>query len=240
MPSPPQVLSIQVGRTQQFDSPDDAGDGSAKLWESAINKEPVVGPVFISTEYIEGDQQADLVHHGGPDKAVCAYPSEHYEYWSETYCDIQWGAGYFGENLTLAGLLEPDVCIGDTFEVGECVLQVSQPRQPCWKLSRRWKLPKLAVHVQRTRLTGWYFRVLQPGVIEVGQAMRMIDRLDPKWTISAANEIMFAKPRDATRDQELAACPVLSQSWRETLLRRAAESSDSVPIGRHSIARRPG
>lgn len=221
MPPPPHVLSIQVGRTRQFNSPDDARDNSAKSWESAISKEPVVGSVLVSTGNIEGDQQADLVHHGGPDKAVCAYSSEHYEYWSKTYRDIHWRPGYFGENLTLAGLLEPHVCIGDTFKVGECVLQVSQPRQPCWKLSRRWNLPKLAVDVQRTRLTGWYFRVLHPGNIAVGQAMRMIDRLDPKWTITVANEIMFAKPRDPARDQELAACPRLSKSWRETLGQRA-------------------
>ncbi|MGB7323725.1 MAG: MOSC domain-containing protein [Rubripirellula sp.] len=83
----------------------------------------------------------------------------------------------------------------DVFALGTCVLQVSQPRQPCWKLSRRWSLPKLAVQVQRTRRTGWYLRVIQEGAIVTGQAMRLIERPHSQWTIEAANEIMFAKPR---------------------------------------------
>jgi len=221
MPSTSQILSIQVGRSRQFDSRSDTDQDAAKSWKSAINKEPVDGPVAVSTTNVDGDQQADLVHHGGSDKAICAYASEHYAFWSQTYPEIIWGPGCFGENLTLAGLLESDVCVGDVFEAGDCVLQVSQPRQPCWKLSRYWDLPKLAVRVQQTRLTGWYFRVLQPGVLEAGVEINRIERTHPQWSIMAANEVMYAKPRDSARDRELAACEALSQSWCETLGQRA-------------------
>ncbi|TWU03627.1 MOSC domain-containing protein [Neorhodopirellula pilleata] len=222
MPSSPHVVSIQVGRPRQFDSTEDADVGTGKPWESAIIKRPVSGPVSVFTENIDGDHQADLVHHGGPDKAVCAYASERFGFWSQTYPEIDWRPGCFGENLTLSGLVEPDVCIGDTFKVGDCVLQISQPRQPCWKLSRRWYLPKLAVLVQQTRFTGWYFRVLQSGIIEAGNVMRLTDRQYPQWSITAANDVMFAKPRDPARDRALADCPALSQSWRESLTQRAS------------------
>jgi len=189
-----------------------------------IIKQRVDIPVNVRTENIDGDQQADLVHHGGPDKAICAYPLHNYVFWIREFPGIDWQAGYFGENLTLSGIGEADVCIGDSFEVGSCVLQISQPRQPCWKLSRRWKLPKLAVRVQQTGRTGWYLRVLNEGLLESGQVMKLIERSNPRWTIASANDVMFAKPRNFVDDQDLAACQLLSSSGRETLRTRAGSS----------------
>ncbi|MBJ8032143.1 MOSC domain-containing protein, partial [Bacillus cereus group sp. N21] len=88
-----------------------------------------------------GDGQADLVHHGGVDKAVCVYSGEHYSYWEETLNqDLEYGA--FGENITVSGMREEDVCIGDTFELGEAIVQVTQPRQPCFKLAKKYNIPK--------------------------------------------------------------------------------------------------
>lgn len=210
------VLSIHVGRPRCFNTGDDAD----KPWTSGIAKLPVSGPVTIRQFNIEGDEQADLKHHGGPDKAVLAYPTEHYRFWADEFDSVDWCPGCFGENLPLEGCTESDVCIGDVFEFGDARLQVSQPRQPCWKLSRRWKIPKLAVRVQQTRRTGWYFRVLQQGVAEAGQLMRLIERPATRWTISVANEIMFAKPRDSVLDAELSRVDALSASWKETLSKR--------------------
>lgn len=215
------VIAIHVGHPQCFD----AGDGSGKPWTSGIVKKTVAGPIRVGRLNLDGDQQADLVHHGGPDKAVLAYPARNYEAWRNEFPSINWQPGSFGENLTLAGVTENDVCIGDVFGLGNCLLQVSQPRQPCWKLSRRWNLSKLAVRVQETRLTGWYLRVLEEGTIETGQPMRLIKRPHPRWTVLISNEIMFAKPRDNQLDQELAACPALSSSWHETLCNRALQSA---------------
>jgi len=220
-----EVVSIQVGRPKKFGAAEAVADGTEKFWHSAIVKMPLAGPVAVARANLAGDRQADLKHHGGPDKAVLIYASEHFDFWSNEYPAIDWTAGCFGENLTTSGLIEADVCLGDVFRLGSCVLQVSQPRQPCWKLSRRWNLPKLAVRVQQTGLTGWYLRVVQEGFIEAGQTMSLIARLHPEWTIASANAVMFAKPRDPTRDRQLAECAALSASWRETLARRASRSA---------------
>lgn len=227
-----QVIAIHVGRPRSFAAEDDSG----KPWTSGIVKSLVSGSVYVSRLNIAGDEQADLVHHGGFDKAVLVYPEESYSFWKTEFPSIQWQPGCFGENLTLTGLSEPNVCIGDVFTLGKCVLQVSQPRQPCWKLSRRWGLPKLAVRVQETRLTGWYLRVLKEGEIKAGQAMVLIERPCPQWNVQRANEIMFAKPQDHLMDEQLAACPGLSKSWRETLGRRAKRSVEvSEVVERHRL-----
>jgi len=157
-----------------------------------------------------------------------AYPSEHFTLWRSEFPSHDWQNGCFGENLTLSGAVEQDVCIGDIFSIGSAVLQISQPRQPCWKLSRRWNLPKLAVRVQQTRRTGWYLRVLEEGVIEPGGTMRLAKRPHPKWTVSLANEIMFSSPRDREADAALSRCPDLSESWQRTLSRRAGMDSTSI------------
>ncbi|WP_146600285.1 MOSC domain-containing protein [Novipirellula aureliae] len=224
----PKVLSIQVGRPQHFDDVDSPANRPMKPWTSGIVKQLVNGPVMVRCTNIDGDEQADLVHHGGVDKAVLAYSVLHYAFWKTQHQEVEWQAGCFGENLTLDGVTEADVCIGDQFEIGSCVLQISQPRQPCWKLSRRWNLPKLAVQVQQTRRTGWYLRVIKEGVIEAGQTMRLVERPYPRWTIEKANSIMFAKPRDPVQDQALAECTALSASWRETLGQRSLRSNEQI------------
>ena len=116
------------------------GPGSAspgeKAWESGIFKDPVTSPLWLSYGGLRGDGQADRKHHGGPDKAVCAYCAQHYEYWQRQAQLGAMGFGGFGENLTLGGADETQLCIGDRFELGEAVVEVSQPRQPCWKLAR--------------------------------------------------------------------------------------------------------
>lgn len=218
------VLAIHVGRPRTFQVDSDPGGQSNtqsdRPWTSGIIKGPIDGPVMVRQTNLDGDEQADLVNHGGVDKAVLAYPGESYAFWQNEFPSVDWRAGSFGENLTLSGLLEKEVCIGDVHRCGECVLQVSQPRQPCWKLSKRWKLPKLAVRVQQTRHTGWYYRVIQEGPIKSGQSIRLEERSLPNWTVSAANEVMYGKPVDPDALRELAGCPLLSNSWRETLARR--------------------
>lgn len=176
---------------------------------------------MVHATKIQGDQQADLVHHGGPDKAVLAYPQENYPIWQNEFPEVDWQPGCVGENLTTRGLDEDDVCIGDVWSVGQCLMQVSQPRQPCWKLSRRWNLPRLAVRVQQTRRTGWYLRVLQEGEIEAGQTITRVERSQPSWTIRRCNDVMYANPREAADDRELAKVPELALAWQEPLAKRS-------------------
>ena len=209
------VESIQVGRTQTY-----LGD-DGKSWESAIGKTTVAGPVVVHPESLEGDQQADRVHHGGLDKAILAYSCAHFDAWKIDFPDCSVSGGTFGENLTVDGMSEPDVCIGDVFQVGSSVLQVSQPRQPCWKLSRKWNLPKLAVHVQKTGRTGWYFRVIETGVINPGDLLELIDRPHAEFSVMRAHKIMHTKRRSKADDLMLSDCEALSSSWRDQLRLRA-------------------
>jgi MOSC domain-containing protein YiiM len=210
-----QIISIQAGKIETFYG--DPGDS----WKSAINKTNVSGAVHVGLLGMAGDEQADLVNHGGPDKAILAYASKHYEAWNSEFPDKSFEVGGFGENLTVVKLDESSCFVGDIFRIGDCLLQISQPRQPCWKLSGRWNLPKLAVLVQQNGRTGWYFRVLNEGVIEVGMNLELVDRPYPEFSVAWANSVMYAKPRRPEDDRRLAACPSLSESWRTHLEHRS-------------------
>jgi MOSC domain-containing protein YiiM len=217
------IVAVQVGKCRSYLKDGDPN----RPWVSAIDKSVVDGPVSVSKLGLEGDEQADKKHHGGIDKAVLGYCESHLSFWKSEFPEFQWDSGAFGENLTFSGMLETEVCVGDVFECQSAEseglrLQVSQPREPCWKLSQRWGLPKLAVRVQQTRRTGWYLRVLQPGVVQAGQELRLIERPHPEFTIETANDILFAKPRDAAADLRLAACKHLSDAWKENLIGRSA------------------
>lgn len=181
-------------------------------------KDPVTGPVAVGFTNLAGDGQADLANHGGPDKAVLAYPADHYPDWRESLGmpDLPFGA--FGENLSITGQIETDVCIGDVFRVGSAVLAVSQPRQPCWKLARRWKIKDLPARVVESGRCGWYYRVLQEGMVRAGDAVELTERPNPEWTVRRAHRVMFF---DKHLSAELAAVPGLSESWRESLAHRA-------------------
>lgn len=218
------IVSVQVGVCRSF-----LKDGDPdRPWISAIEKGIVSGPVPVSELGLEGDEQADKVHHGGIDKAVLGYCATHYPFWKNEFSGIQWAPGAFGENLTLSGMLESDVCIGDVFECQSADarglrLQISQPREPCWKLSQRWGVPKLAVRVQATGRTGWYMRVLHGGEVQAGQTLRLVQRPHPEFTVDVANRILFAKPRDTAADLRLAECDSLSEAWKENLIRRSGK-----------------
>lgn len=141
---------------------------------TGIYKHPVEGPLFLSSLNFAGDGQADLVHHGGVDKAVCAYPSEHYPYWEKSLGKpIEYAA--FGENLTLQGLLEDQVCIGDVYRIGDAVLQISQPRYPCFKLSQKHDVKDMPARVLNTGYSGFYFRVLEEGEVHSSSPVTQLE-----------------------------------------------------------------
>ncbi len=214
------LLSIQVGLPQNL-GVENATDPMDKPWTTGFFKEKVAGRIRLGKTNLDGDGQADLQHHGGLEKAVNVYPSEHYSYWREELKKREMLFGAFGENFTTAGLLEQTACIGDVFSIGEAVVQISQPRQPCWKLARRWRIKDLAAKVQKTGLTGWYFRVLQEGCVEENLIFRLLERPHPVWTVSLANTIMHRRKHDIEAARLLASCPALSQNWRESLSKRA-------------------
>jgi MOSC domain-containing protein YiiM len=217
-PPYPTILSLRVGLPREVDA-----DGArGRPWRTGSFKEAVGGPVRLGRTGLEGDGQADLRVHGGPDKAVCAYPAAHYPHWRRDLelDDATFAFGAFGENVTVGGAAEPDVCVGDVFAAGGARVEVSQPRQPCWKLARRWETDDLALRVQRTGFTGWYFRVLEEGEIEAGLPLVLIDRPYPEWTVERANEVMGDVRGHLQAAAALARCPALSRSWKMSLAKR--------------------
>ena len=209
------LLSIQVGLPVRRGT-EGATDPAEAPWSSAIFKDAVTGPVRLDLTNLAGDGQADLTVHGGPDKAILAYSADHYPAWRRELGLPEMGPGAFGENFAVGGLAEKDVCIGDSFTVGEALVQVSQPRAPCWKLARRWKLPDLPKRVVQTGRTGWYLRVLRPGLVEAGQPMVLVERPFPRFAIARVNGAAYGSPGDRDLAPELAACPLLSQGWRRS------------------------
>lgn len=208
----PTLLSIQVGRPVSREHPDGQ-------WLSSIYKHTVDTPVRLDPLNLEGDEQADLNVHGGRDKAVCVYSADHFAYWREALGRPDLGAGAFGENFTVSGLDETTVCLGDVFAVGTVLVEVSQPRGPCWKLGRKWDrldLPKLVLKAGKT---GWYFRVKRPGQVEAGEGIRLVERPYAQWTIVEVNRVAYAKKTKEMADarRALASCAALAESWRADL-----------------------
>ena len=172
------LYSVQVGMPRSYGS-EDAFDPHDKPWMTGFFKTPVEGPVFVGSTNLVGDGQADLKNHGGVDKAVLAYSADHYPKWRDELRLPDMPCGAFGENLTIAGLSEQSVCIGDLFRLGEVLFEVSQPRQPCWKLARRWRMHELTGLVVNNGRSGWYLRVLSEGSVEAGMPVTLIERPNP-------------------------------------------------------------
>lgn len=213
------LLSIQVGEPRTYTQPPRFTRRPAP-WSSGFVKEAVHGPVHLGPTHLAGDGQADLKAHGGRDKAVNVYPSEHYPHWQQAGVLNDRHPGQFGENFTIQGLLETEVCIGDQFRVGEATVEVSQPRQPCWKLAHFVNCSDLVKRVVAAGRTGWYFRVLEPGLVQPGAAVELLARPYAQWSLAEANRVMHHDRDDREAARALAACPALSESWRQSLQRR--------------------
>ncbi len=164
------VGALNVGRPRTLGR-ESAADRFDQAWTTGIFKTPVEGPVHLSSLGFTGDGQADLTVHGGPDKAVCVYSADHYPGWRHTLGIDPFPFGAFGENLAIDGLDEEQVCIGDVWSVGDALVQVSQPRQPCWKLAMKWRRRTLTDEVVASGHTGWYFRVQREGTVAAGASL---------------------------------------------------------------------
>lgn len=206
------IVSVNVGMPREH-GVEGAAIPMDRPWTTGFFKEPVGGPVRVGTTNLEGDGQADLRVHGGPDKAVLLYAAAHYPAWQEEL-GFAMPFGAFGENLSVEGMTEAEACIGDVLEIGTARLQVAQPRGPCWKIARRWKMRDLSARVQRSGRTGWYARVLQEGVVQAGDPVVLVHRPHPEWTVARANELLHAKPGREAESKALAALTELDASWR--------------------------
>lgn len=188
---------------------------------TGIYKTKVTEPIFLTKLNFTGDAQADLVHHGGVDKAVCVYCFEHYPFWEEEL-GKSLEPGAFGENLTVERLMEQDVCIGDIFQLGEALVQISQPRRPCYKLAKRHARADLPMLVQETGYTGYYFRVLEEGLVSPDDGLLLKERHPQQMTVAHANRIMYEDKWNRQALETILAVQELSSSWRQTFLKRLA------------------
>jgi MOSC domain-containing protein YiiM len=216
-----ELLGVQVGKVRRMVMPDGVRvDYRHPFWTSGIIKEPVSAPLRVTAAGVEGDAQADLGNHGGPDNVVLAYDADHYPLWREKLAIVDLSYGAFGENFTLRGFSDATVCIGDVWEVGGeggLLLQVSQPRQPCYKLARRLQQPHIVKMVHETGWGGWYLRVLREGTAAVGMPIRQVQRLHPEWTVVDALTAMYGRKRDVDKAMALAGVEALSVRWKREL-----------------------
>lgn len=218
----PSLVSIQTGQPQRYEPVE--GEASTKGWTTAFFKTPVLGPIAAGPTGLEGDQVAETRVHGGRDKAVCVYSADRFGHWRGDLglSEDEFGPAAFGENFTVTGLDESSVCLGDRWRIGTATFEVSQPRQPCWKLARRWKTKDLAVRVQQTGYSGWYLRVVEEGTVTAGDAIQVFQNPLPEWTIARANEVMYDGQGDRDATAELAAVEPLAGSWKRQLSKRLA------------------
>lgn len=215
------LVSIQVGLPQER-VVDGGKNADERTWESGIFKFPVSGPVRLGALNLEGDGQADLQNHGGLFRAVLGYSADHYPTWRADLemPDLAYGA--FGENFTIQGLTDETVYLGDVYAVGETRLQVTQPRMPCWKLAARWRIKDLTARVHERNWGGWYHRVLKEGLVEAGQAVKLVERGSSDFSIAFIAALMKQWIDDRGAMRALAAHPVLTPRWREVFAERAA------------------
>lgn len=207
----PHIINVLAGKAVPYTRP-----GTT----SGIHKSPLAGNITVGPLGVECDEQGDRRVHGGVDKAVHCYPSEHYPYWQERLGspDVLARPGAFGENLHTVGLTEDTVCLGDHYRAGSVLFSVSQGRQPCWKLNDRFHCKTMARDVQSTGKTGWYFRVKQSGQLKAGDALVLEKRPYPDWPLSRILNGLYARDVSLTELQQLVQLP-LPGSWL-TLLQR--------------------
>ena len=193
--------------------------------ETAIDKQAVNTSLYLSFDGLAGDECADKLHHGGLERALHQYPAEHYAYWQEKYnTDNAWQAAGMGENISSIGMTEQTVYLGDRYQWGEAIIEVSQPRSPCFKLNKRWGIENLSVDMQDVSRSGWLYRVIQPGMVSVNEPLELIERVANAMTITAVCETFFGDPLNNEKLLVLKKQSRLSDSWMEKIVRRLASN----------------
>jgi MOSC domain-containing protein YiiM len=185
---------------------------------SAIAKAPVEGALRVGFLGIDGDEQADLSVHGGIDKAIHHYPRDHYDWWAEALGGhaLLGAPGAFGENISTEGLVESEACVGDRYRLGSALVEISQGRQPCWKLGHRFGVATVPATVVTTRRSGWYYRVIEEGAVAAGDTLDLVDRPLPDWSVERVFHLLIggAGKREPGALRDLAAMDALATTWR--------------------------
>ncbi|KAI0016329.1 PK beta-barrel-protein domain-containing protein-like protein [Xylariomycetidae sp. FL0641] len=223
-PRPPKdtLLSLRTGKIRPF--------AGVKI-SSAINKQPRTGErVLLTTKGFSGDER-DYIAHRNPDNAVHQYDPRHYDDWKTALPDRapKFKIGAFGENIATSHLSETNVCVGDSFRLGpDAILQVTMSRQPCYKLNHRFEHKKMSSLVQRKGHTGWYYRVLQDGYVQEGDAMELIERVNPRWPLSRLQHYLYEDRNNMDASAEIAQLPGLSAEFIELFEKRLAQGVEDM------------
>ena len=208
-PSPLHVISVNVGLPREV-----VWKGKTVL--TGIFKEPVTGRIPARRLDLDGDRQADLSVHGGPAKAIYVYPAEHYPYWREQFPTMNMPWGMFGENLTVEGLEEKTVHIGDQFRIGTARVVVTQPRFPCYKLGLKFQRDDMLKRFLQSGLTGFYLAVLEEGEIAAGDPLTLLVREEHAVSVSDIISLYTHDKKNLALLQRAVAVKALPESWRET------------------------
>ena len=201
------IVSVNVGLPR-------AVAWQGKLVTTGIFKEPVAGPVMLRRLNLDGDQQADLSVHGGLDKAVYAYPSEHYEYWRAQFPEMDLPWGMFGENLTTEGLGETTVHIGDRFRMGEAEVMATEPRMPCYKLGLKFGRIDIIKRFLASRRTGFYFSVVREGLLSAGDAVELTGGAQSEISVADITALYAFEKDNLEKLRRATELEALPESWK--------------------------
>jgi MOSC domain-containing protein YiiM len=203
-----QVISVNVGQPREV-------VWNGQIVETGIFKEAVEGRVAVRRLNLEGDRQADLTVHGGLDMAVYAYPAEHYSFWREQFPDMELPWGMFGENLTITGLLEDTVHIGDYFQVGSAKLTVTQPRLPCYKLGIKFGRDDILKRFLMSGMTGFYFAVLEEGEVAAGDSISLLHSDEHQVQVADIVRLYREDKYNLDLIRRVVAVEALAEEWRD-------------------------
>lgn len=190
--------------------------------QSGIDKKPVDRPLLLTKTGFIGDEQADKKHHGGPEKAVHHYDFDHYAYWKK---ELGHKAVFdtptaFGENLSTSGVSEKNIAVGDIFRLGKAIIEVSQGRQPCFRLNVRFGVTDMSLRTQKSGRTGWYYRVLEEGEVTLQDELELRERRHEDWTIYRIWKAFYVTRNDYDELSQIASLEELSPSWRSLAQKR--------------------
>lgn len=207
------VVSVNVGKPREV-------EWKGKIVSTSIFKEPVTGRVAMRRLNLDGDRQADLSVHGGPEKAVYVYPAEHYQFWRNEFPNMELPWSMFGENLTVEGLQEDIVNIGDQLRIGSARVVVTQPRMPCYKLGIKFKRDDILKRFLVSGRSGFYLAVLEEGEVEAGDPITLIKRNENGVTVADITRLYTSDKHNLAALRKAVAVEALSEGWREYFYER--------------------
>lgn len=204
----PKILSVNVSLPKEIDF-----EGQRVI--TSIFKEPIEGRIMLRTLNLDGDEQADLAVHGGPNKAIYAYPIEHYVFWREVFPSMEMPYGMFGENFTIEGLMESEVSVGDTFEIGSSKVMATQPRMPCYKLGIKFGRMDIVKKFLASGRSGIYFKVLEEGEVSAGDLIVQIEKDINQVAISDIVRLYGSDRKDITMMRRAIKVEALPEGWKQ-------------------------